>query len=332
MEEHKINSHQLAIAYFEGRITLPEEEILFGFVSATSGNYKLFRQWEKEWMLSGAPDMKVAGEWIHLQRRMQVKSALSGLFNPTRYNLQRIASIAAIIVVVILSGTYSLFSYFDAEQKETYFTLETAYGEKSKIVLTDGTIVWLNAGSTLRYADNFNSKNREVLLEGEAYFEVKKQINETPFLVKTNLYNVQVKGTKFNVTSYAEDLISSVTLLEGAIDVRYQDKSIPVHPGESLCIDKEKGAFEFHNVQAAQYKSWIEGRVEYDEITLHELAVRLSRKYDVRIKIDDALDKNATFRVSLRNEETINQVLQALSEILPIRFEKHEREIYIRKQ
>lgn len=72
-------------------------------------------------------------------------------------------------------------------------------------MLTDGTVVWLNAGSTLRYADNFNAKNRVVELEGEAYFEVEKQSDKTPFLVKTGCYDVVVKGTKFNVTSYPED-------------------------------------------------------------------------------------------------------------------------------
>ena len=85
-------------------------------------------------------------------------------------------------------------------------------------------------------------------------------------------------------------------------------------------------------VQASQYKSWTEGRVEYDKITLNELAIRLSRKYDVRIHLDDNLEKEVAFRVSLRNEETVGDVFQALSEIIPIRYERRGRDIYIKKQ
>lgn len=332
MKDQENNIHQLAIRYFEGKITLPEEETLFRFVKATSVNYEMFRQWEKDWLHSSMPDLAVTNEWRRLQRRIQLRTASSGIFHTRQYSLRQIASVAAVIVVILLGGTYGLFSYWEQDEKANYFALETAYGEKSKLVLTDGTIVWLNAGSTLRYGDNFNAKNREVVLTGEAYFEVQHQDDNTPFLVKTDNYNVLVKGTKFNVTSYVEDIHSTTTLLEGSIDILYNGKNLPVHPGESFSFDKEKGNYAYHRVQASQYKSWIEGRVEYDEITLGELAIRLSRKYDVQISLDDGLDKYATFRVSLRNEETIGDVLQALSEIIPIRFERHDREIHIRKQ
>ena len=184
-----------------------------------------------------------------------------------------------------MSGTYSFYLYRNTETADNRFALETAYGEKSKLILADGTVVWLNAGSSLQYAGNFNSKNREVFLTGEAYFEVTKQSDGTPFVVKTDQYSVLVKGTKFNVSSYPEDLSA-------------------------------KTSFSRQKVQASQYKSWTEGRVEYDKITLNELAVRLSRKYDVQIHLGDDLEKDMAFRVSLRNEETVGDVLHALSEII----------------
>ena len=177
-----------------------------------------------------------------------------------------------------MSGTYSFYLYRNTETADNRFALETAYGEKSKLILADGTVVWLNAGSSLQYAGNFNSKNREVFLTGEAYFEVTKQSDGTPFVVKTDQYSVLVKGTKFNVSSYPEDLSAKTTLLEGSIDILYKGRHIPVAPGELLSLDKQNGSFSRQKVQASQYKSWTEGRVEYDKITLNELAVRLSRK------------------------------------------------------
>lgn len=231
-----------------------------------------------------------------------------------------------------MSGTYSFYLYRNTETADNRFALETAYGEKSKLILADGTVVWLNAGSSLQYAGNFNSKNREVFLTGEAYFEVTKQSDGTPFVVKTDQYSVLVKGTKFNVSSYPEDLSAKTTLLEGSIDILYKGRHIPVAPGELLSLDKQNGSFSRQKVQASQYKSWTEGRVEYDKITLNKLAVRLSRKYDVQIHLGDDLEKDMAFRVSLRNEETVGDVLHALSEIIPIRYERRDRDIYIRKQ
>lgn len=332
MKEQEIDNHQLAIRYFEGRITPSEEEILFRFVNDVPSNERMFRQWEEEWMLSYKLIPEVSNEWKQLQRRMQVRESLNGMFSTKHKQLQRFIAVAAIACLLMLGGTYGYHLYQSTETVDNLFALETAYGEKSKLKLADGTVVWLNAGSSLRYAGNFNSKNREVFLTGEAYFEVTKQSDGTPFVVKTDQYSVLVKGTKFNVSSYPEDLSAKTTLLEGSIDILYKGRQIPVAPGELLCLDKQNGSFFRQTVQASQYRSWTEGRVEYDKITLNELAVRLSRKYDVRIHLGDDLEKNIAFRVSLRNEETVGDVFRALSEIIPIRYERRGRDVYIVKQ
>lgn len=330
--KEQIDNHQLAMRYFEGRITRSEEEILSQFVNDVPSNKKMFRQWEKEWMLSYKWVPEVSNEWKLLQRRMQIRQSLNGTFSTKRRQLRRLVSVAAIACLFVLSGIYSFYFYRTTETANNLFTLETAYGEKSKLILADGTAVWLNAGSSLRYAGDFNSRNREVFLTGEAYFEVTKKQDGTPFMVKTDQYSVLVKGTKFNVTSYPEDISAKTTLLEGSVDILYKGRHIPVVPGEMLSLDKQNGDFSRQKVQASQYKSWTEGRVEYDKITLNELVVRLSRKYDVRIHLEDDLEKDMFFRVSLRNEETVGDVFHALSEIIPIRYEWRGRDIYVRKQ
>lgn len=174
---------------------------------------------------------------------MQVRQSLNGVFSTKHMQLQRFIAVAAIACVLLLSGTYSFYLYRNTETTDNRFALETAYGEKSKLILADGTVVWLNAGSSLQYAGNFNSKNREVFLTGEAYFEVTKQSDGTPFVVKTDQYSVLVKGTKFNVSSYPEDISAKTTLLEGSIDILYKGRHIPVAPGELLSLDKQNGSF-----------------------------------------------------------------------------------------
>lgn len=332
MKKQENDNHQLAIRYFEGHILPDEEKILFRFVDAAPVNKEIFRQWEKEWMLSSRLAPEVSKEWKQLQHRMQVRQSLNTLFTARYRSWQRFIAAAAIVCILLSSGMYGLHLYLNAEATSNRFALETAYGEKSKLILADGTIVWLNAGSSLHYTGNFNRSNREVYLTGEAYFEVTKQQDGTPFLVRTDQYCVQVKGTKFNVSSYTDDQSSATALLEGAVDILYKGKQISVAPGELLTFHKQSGNFSRQKVQASQYKSWTEGRVEYDKITLNELAIRLSRKYDVQIHLDDSLERNTAFRVSLRNEETVGEVFQALSEIIPIRYERRGGDIYIRKQ
>lgn len=333
MKEQEIDNHQLAIRYFEGCITLAEEEILFRFINTAPENKTLFRQWEDAWMLSSRHVSEIKNEWKHLQRRMQVRHLMVGTrFKSGRFRWQSFVAAASIIFVLLLGGAYGVNLYLDSTIARNSFALETAYGEKSKLVLADGTVVWLNAGSSLRYSGNFNLKNREVILQGEAYFEVTKQSDGTPFLVKTDHYSVQVKGTKFNVSSYPEDAVSTTALLEGSVDILYNGKHIPVVPGELLSLNKEDGRFIRQQVQVSQYKSWTEGRVEYDKITLGELADRLSRKYNVKIHLDKSLSEDLFFRVSLRNEETVGDVFQALSKIIPISYERQGQDIYVRKQ
>lgn len=332
MEESKIDYHQLARKYFEGIIAPSEEEILFQFVNASPGNEDSFRKWEMEWTLSAKLMPEVSREWSRLQNRIRIRQSMGEMFRSKRIRLRRVVAAAAISGLLVLGGAYGIYLHQGKDTAHNLFALETDYGEKSKLTLADGTVVWLNAGSTLRYSGDFNTRNREVLLTGEAYFEVTKQPDGAPFTVKMDRYSILVKGTKFNVSSYPEDRVDKTTLLEGSIDILYKGRHIPVEPGEMLSLDKRHGVFTKQQVQPSQYKSWTEGRVEYDKITLAELAVRLSRKYDVRIHLDDSLEKEASFHVSLRNEETIGDIFKALSEILPIRYERIGRDVYVRKQ
>ncbi len=331
MENQMKRYYQLALSYFNGNLPLKDEKALFDFISSDSSHRELFRQWEKKWMVSSVNKIPVTKEWNELQHRLRVRSAINRTFDAPKRDLRKMIAAAAILLVLLISSVTLLMNVLP-DKEQPYYTFVTDPGEKSRVVLTDGTNVWLNAGSKLRYSGNFSARNREVILEGEAYFEVKKQNDKSPFRVKTDHYDILVKGTKFNVTSYAEDPASSVTLLEGAVEIVYGEGIIPVKPGESLSFKKGEARFFRHNVQAYQYKSWIDGRVEYDEITLNELAVRLSRKYDVNIFLDGDLEKDAVFKVSLRNEETIDQFLQALSKIIDIRFRRVGHDIYIMKK
>lgn len=207
---------------------------------------------------------------------------------------------------------------------------ETPYGEKSKVVLSDETVVWLNAGSTLKYSNKFNTANRKVELNGEGYFEVTKKEGAT-FIVQTHGYDVVVKGTKFDVSAYADDPFISTTLLEGSVELNYKGTPVMMSPGESIRLNVETGKFVRIQVNTSQSKAWAENRIEFDHITLKELVTKLSRQYDVNIRLESESIGDKTFRISLRNRETIGEVMTALQEIIPITIERIDKDIYIRE-
>lgn len=239
------------------------------------------------------------------------------------------AAVAAIVLLTV-GGTLGVRQLSSSLQPETYFVCETPYGEKSKVVLSDGTVVWLNAGSTLKYSNKFNTDNRRVELNGEGYFEVTKKEGAT-FIVQTHGYDVVVKGTKFDVSAYDDDPFISTTLLEGSVELNYKGSPIRMSPGESMRLNVETGKFIRTQVNASQSKAWAENRIEFDHITLKELVAKLSRQYDVNIRLESEAVGDKTFRISLRNRETIGEVMTALQEIIPITVERKGKDIYIRE-
>lgn len=329
MNQTNSNYKQLATRYFQGDILPAEEEMLFKFIKTSSLNEKAFRAWEKDWLKSNISTEDIHTEWIKLQNRQLLRNDTN---SPPIFRFPHIGIVAAVIIgFVLLSVTLiSLQYYYDNRLSQDSFILETGLGEKTKLLLPDGTTVYLNAASSLRYSSNFNSQNREVVLSGEAYFDVRELPKKNPFKVRTPYYDIVVKGTKFNVSAYHNDKKSLTALLNGAIDIIHKGKHISVKPNELIVLDKSKDIFSKEQVHAEQYKSWTDGRIEYDAISLQELVDRLSRKYDVTIRLEKTVNKNEVFSISLRNEETIEDILLAISKTLPIVFEKRGRDIYIR--
>lgn len=320
---------ELAIQYFEGRISRMDERTLFHYIERNAVHRMNFRRWEKEWTSAHVSDRATQNEWDSLQRKMRTQEAITSLLPVKSSVWRRVAAVAA-IVILTAGGTLGIWEAVSALQPDTSFTFEAPYGEKSKMVLADGTVVWLNSGSTLQYSNKFNVANRKVVLDGEAYFEVTKQAGAT-FVVQTRGYDVVVRGTKFNVSAYPDDSFVATTLLEGAVDLEYNGRQIPMKPGELLRLDVESGKFTRLCVNAAQSRAWAENRIEFDNITLQELVARLSRQYDVNIKLDSEKVGEKRFRISLRNRETICEVMTALQKIIHITVERRGKDIYIRE-
>lgn len=213
-------------------------------------------------------------------------------------------------------------------------------GSKSKLVLPDGTRVWLNGGSRLTYAGDFNQHLREVSLEGEAFFDVTHDKNR-PFIVHTSGLNIQVLGTEFNVKSYAEDKTIEATLIRGSIEVIKKDDpaspKVILRPHEKLVFNKalqttatspadSRGALKTSWPEPAisvttlpkdkpdstqEETSWIYDKLVFDGDRFDEVAKKMERWYDVTILIRDERLKQVRLKGIFENE-TVRQALNAL--------------------
>lgn len=192
--------------------------------------------------------------------------------------------------------------------KTTYATLSTPQGGQYRVTLPDGTKVWLNAASSLRYPTQFTGSERRVILTGEAYFEVPKKANQ-PFIVESNKQLLTVLGTTFNVTAYAEEKEIITTLLEGKVaitSVADQAQSITLRPGQQSMLTAAK--INVNEVDATEAIAWKDGKFVFNNTDIHAVMRQIARWYDAEIVFTDDLS-DVTFSGSLSRFADINDIL-----------------------
>lgn len=249
------------------------------------------------------------------------------------FSLSALWRYAAVVAIIIAVGCIS---YWPGEVnvKDTFadISVEAPLGSKTKLYLPDGTLVWLNAGSRMTYSQGFGVDNRKVELEGEGYFEVKRN-EKIPFFVKTKDLQLQVLGTKFNFRDYPEDHEVVVSLLEGKVGLNNllrEEKEAVLSPDERAVLNKANGLLTVESVTASNASQWTDGYLFFDEELLPDIAKELERSYNVKIHI--ANDSLKTFRFYgnfVRREQNIQEVLEALASTEKMQYKIEERNITI---
>ncbi|MFH7017329.1 FecR family protein [Flavobacterium sp. FlaQc-47] len=224
--------------------------------------------------------------------------------------------------------------YSDAnlEGPVTYNTLKIPYGKRFDVQLSDGTIVYLNSGSSLRYPVQFSkNKSRQVFLVGEAYFEVAKD-KQHPFTVNTQDINVQVLGTRFNVSSYTEDISTDVVLVEGKVSL-YKDIITPVNqvflnPGLKGSCTRGGQKITVNSVNTRYYTAWLNGDLVFKNASFEEIIKKLERNYSVTIVNNNKKLANEVFNANFDNK-SIEDILKYFSESYALRYVIKEDKITI---
>ncbi|TYR37478.1 DUF4974 domain-containing protein [Sphingobacterium phlebotomi] len=208
-----------------------------------------------------------------------------------------------------------------------YNTLSTAKGETYKVKLPDGTQVWLNAASSIRYATNFSVYGtRRVTLDGEAYFDVAKNA-ERPFVVRSGDQDVEVLGTRFNINSYTDEADVLTTLLEGSIQVKFQKEIKTLRPGQQSNLSSS-GNLRVREVDTDPVISWINNEFMFDGDNIETVMRKIARWYNVDVVYQGAMTTEK-FGGGLSRFESVEEVLQLLEKTGAVKFRIENRIIYV---
>lgn len=208
---------------------------------------------------------------------------------------------------------------------QAYNEIATPRGGVYQVVLEDGTRVWLNADSKLRFPPTFLSATREVALVGEAYFEVAEN-KRKPFVIKTNGQEIHVLGTSFNVAAYPDDPSEQTTLVEGNVVVSTPQTTYQLSPGEQAVVNT--GEIAVSKVDTSPFVAWKSGFIAFNEETLEHIMRDISRWYDVDVYFEGA-DKQLRFGGIVSRYAHVSEVLERLELTGQVHFKIEERGIVI---
>lgn len=205
--------------------------------------------------------------------------------------------------------------------------ISVAYGEKRHLLLPDSSEVWLNAGTVLKYPERFADARRQVYLDGEACFSVRKNA-EKPFIVQTSRLSVKVLGTRFNVKAYSADERITTTLSSGKVEVSTPSHSPRIlKPNEQLTYDKRMSRIGIARVPTADAEGWMTGKLIFTAASLAEIQQTLERRYNVVIRNATAGSASGRYTVRFLKNENIDEVLSVLGDIIGFDYQKKKNGI-----
>lgn len=309
--------------------------------------------WKKDFAPLDSPDPETG--WEHIARRMAVEK--EPVARPKFFSFDRRLRAAAILALPIALGLVGyLYLHGGKAGADTrggvVNQVSTHLGSRTRIILPDGTKVWLNVGSTLSYPDIKNAATREVTLNGEAYFEVVHD-PEHPFIVHTNHMDVRDIGTSFDVKYYPSDKQFEATLIEGSIEVinpEDPERKILLKPSEKITIpilpdippvkkldtsdESETTLYTIAKIKPTRSglvseTAWVQNQLAFDNEPFKELAVKMERWYNVKIYFADSAIAHTRFSGIIKNE-TVDQALGAMKFSVPFSYEMHDDSIWIK--
>ena len=248
----------------------------------------------------------------------------------TVLNMQHWMKYAAMIaVILVIGGGLGYWLYQNGNDQQMMVAVANE-GIVKEIILPDGTKVWLNNSATLKYPREFSEKERNVYLDGEAYFEVTKNRHK-PFTVQSDAMRVRVLGTTFNFKCDRHCRIAEATLIEGEIEVKgnKEEGQIILAPGQRAELNKNNGRLTVKQVNAKLDAVWHDNLIPFQKADIFTISKALERFYDVKIILSPDMKADKTYSGVLKKKSTIESVLKSLQNSIPIDYKIVGNNIFI---
>ncbi len=215
-------------------------------------------------------------------------------------------------------------------KEEEFNKVYVPYGKTTSLILSEGTKIWVNSGSQVIYPNRFSTDRREIYVEGEAYLEVARN-EKSPFIVKTDLLEINVLGTSFNVSAYKNDPDQSVVLATGSVSIKElsEKTSTRIKPNQQYLIDKSTKKHQLNKVDVLDHISWKYGFLTFKNERLTNVIKKVERYYNVSVNYYELSTGNTTFSGKLDLKENIEEILRVLAITAPIEYKINENEINI---
>ena len=260
-------------------------------------------------------EMEGAKGFTSFTRRIQVKRRKKQISMMLQY-----AAISVLLIASTFFLTRALFN--DSIDTDEMNTLYVPAGQRAQLTLQDGTQVWLNAQSTLTYPARFNKKQREVSIDGEAYFDVAEDRKKT-FIVTTQQLTMEVLGTEFNVYSYPASGLTRTSLVEGALMVRETGKNgKPVLLSPDQQVTYCENVIKLERLQNPEHLLWRDGIYAFDNERLIDIIAKLELYYDITIEVEDPEIFNVRYTGKFRQRDGIDEILYILQKIQSFKIQK----------
>jgi len=312
--------------------TATEEEInnLLQWLEEKDENKIQFKKTYDIWLLSNAAltdDTEMERALARFKERTTPVQKKDNQVSITRKYLLRIAA----SILLLLSAGYLGYQMGDRNEQQliTMNHLLTGPDGKGEYLLPDGSTVWLNASSVLKYPETFTGGKRTVYLEGEALFEVKKD-KKNPFFVKAGGLDIEVVGTRFLARNYSRKNTVEAVLVNGIVNVSgdYFIQPTTLHPGELLTYNKKTGQTNLSKVNTDDYTNWIHSRLVFDKTNLAQVIINLEKWYDIEIVATPELVRNTHMSFTIRRE-SLEEILKNMSLTAPIDYRWQDDILYL---
>ena len=352
----------LLVKYISGQASAEEAKWLKAWIKETPANeeyyIELYEAWHNALIIKHEIDTDKA--YADFTERTGQAGAAGAGAGSSGFNIGRLWKVIAAAASVVVCFSIALYYFAAGGEKESEFiVLNVSKGSREHVVLPDGSKVWVNAGSELRYQKDFGEISRTLYLNGEAYFDIAPSTKKIPFIVRTRDYVIRDIGTVFNIKAYTDMSVFEAAVLEGEISVEgkfNQDLKEPAKVflkrrqvlkvdnremtgGAGIGLSQERppkaiAPLQIRQLNAAeedQYVGWKDGLLAFNDASFGEIALDIERRYDVKIIFEDEDLKGYKYSGNFSSVNDIHTLFDIIKKTTPIDYSIRGKEISIKK-